>query len=128
MPKRRCEKAGCRKLIDYSKRYCNEHNGSNDKYYNKYKRMSSNLTSNGKTEKEIANFYSSSTWRKVRKLVLIRDSYVCQICLRDGYVHGADMVHHKIELRAKNGWKHRLDMENLEAVNRSCHNQIKHDS
>lgn len=126
MPKKRCKKAECRALIDYSETYCDKHKGTSQQQYNRLKRENNNTLSNGVTEKEIASFYASMSWRNVRKIRLIQDNYICQPCLRNGIVHAADMVHHKIEIRDPNGWQHRLELENLESVNRSCHNKLKH--
>ncbi|MHC5226910.1 HNH endonuclease [Enterococcus sp. LJL99] len=84
------------------------------------------MTANGHTNEEIAKFYASAEWRRTRAFVLSRDNYICQPCLLKGYVHEANLVHHKEELRSPNGWERRLDVDNLEAINRKCHNKEKH--
>ena len=126
MIQKRCLSGGCRVLVPYDRQYCDKHMNIQAKQYNKYKRQGDARTANGKTEKDIEKFYNSSLWKKTRKLILIRDAYICQSCLRKGILHEANMVHHKIEIRSPGGWKHRLNMENLEAINRVCHNQIEH--
>lgn len=126
MPKKRCLNGSCRELIDYSESYCNKHKKQLDQNYNKYKRNSDTVTTNGKTEKEIADFYNSPLWRRVRRQVMIRDNYVCQHCFRRGILHKANMVHHKIELRSPDGWRYRIDLNELEAINKTCHNEIEH--
>lgn len=69
-------------------------------------------------------FYHSKEWRSKRKQVLLRDKYLCQSCLRKGYVNPVKKgqrfyVHHIIEL--KDDWNKRLDMNNLETVCAECH-------
>ncbi|WP_341636879.1 HNH endonuclease [Staphylococcus casei] len=74
-------------------------------------------------DKEYTAFYHSSEWRKCRVQVLIRDSYLCQHCLKRGIVNDKDLfVHHIVEL--KRDWNRRLDMGNLETVCRTCHNSL----
>ncbi|EGQ0370168.1 TPA: HNH endonuclease [Staphylococcus pseudintermedius] len=69
-------------------------------------------------------FYHSKAWRDKRKQVLLRDKYLCQSCLRKGYVNPVKngqrfYVHHIVEL--KDDWEKRLDMDNLETVCSKCH-------
>ena len=125
--KKRCAKAGCRELIRLGERYCDKHKNYNDKQYNKQIRHNKALQANGKTNKEIADFYNSRDWKNRREQVLIRDNFLCQNCLRNGVISTATIVHHKRELRAKDGWEHRLEMNNLESICQSCHNHVDHE-
>ena len=124
--KRRCEYGGCRELVDIGNRYCSAHKAQSAREYNKNVRTNNVRQSNGKTNKEIADFYNSKEWRQTRLAVLSRDNYICQKCLREGRVHEGNLVHHIIELRDPDGWEHRLDMDNLETINRSCHGKVYH--
>ncbi|WP_368742259.1 HNH endonuclease [Enterococcus casseliflavus] len=63
---------------------------------------------------------------KIRLAVMIRDNYICQKCLREGKIHEGFLVHHKIELRVVGGWELRLDIDNLETINKGCHNKVWH--
>ncbi|MGM0259381.1 HNH endonuclease [Enterococcus sp. AZ102] len=127
-PQKRCNKAGCRELVDYDKGYCDKHLAERDKEYNKYKRGNDSIVrANGKTDKEIYDFYQSREWKRVRGYVLMRDNWVCQSCLRKGRVHKANLVDHIVELRSPQGWEKRLDVDNLEAMNRGCHNEKEHE-
>ncbi|OCX40273.1 hypothetical protein KV46_10120 [Staphylococcus haemolyticus] len=88
----------------------------NAKQYNAHTRY-------GKDSKYM-EFYHSKEWRNKRKQVLLRDKYLCQSCLRKGYVNPVKKgqrfyVHHIIEL--KDDWEKRLDMNNLETVCAECH-------
>lgn len=124
--KRRCEYGGCRELVDIGSRYCTAHKAQTAKEYNKNIRENNVQQQNGKTNKDIADFYKSKEWRQVRLAVLSRDNYICQKCLREGRVHEGNLVHHKVELRDIGGWEKRLDIDNLETINRGCHNTEKH--
>lgn len=75
-------------------------------------------------DNEIMNFYHSPEWRSAIKQVRLRDMYMCQSCLRKGYVKPMRKgerfyVHHIIEL--KDDWSKRLDLDNLELVCSECH-------
>lgn len=126
--RRRCEYGGCRELVDTGNRYCTAHKAQSAKDYNKNVRTNNVQQQNGKTNKEIADFYKSKEWRQTRLAVLSRDNYICQKCLREGRIHEGNLVHHKIELRDVGGWEHRLDMDNLETINRGCHNMVRHNN
>ena len=71
----------------------------NAKQYNAHTRY-------GKDSKYM-EFYHSKEWRNKRKQVLLRDKYLCQSCLRKGYVNPVKRstfyVHHIIEL--KDDWE-----------------------
>lgn len=124
--KRRCEYGGCRELVEIGNRYCTAHKAQSAKEYNKNVRTNNVQQQNGKTNKEIADFYKSKEWRQTRLAVLSRDNYICIPCLKKGYIHEGNLVHHKIELRDVGGWERRLDMDNLETINRGCHNKVWH--
>ncbi|MDT2240900.1 HNH endonuclease signature motif containing protein [Paenibacillus larvae] len=78
--------------------------------YDKYKR-----------NKEARDFYNSSAWKKCRTAVLIRDHHLCQKCLKQKKITQADMVHHIVHLT--DDWSKGLDMDNLESLCLSCHNE-----
>ena len=124
--KRRCEWGGCRQLVDIGSRYCETHKTESNRDYNKRVRNNEVVQQNGVSNKEIADFYASGEWKRTRLAVLSRDNYICQSCLRKGKIHEANLVHHRIELRSPNGWEKRLDMDNLESINRGCHNKVYH--
>lgn len=67
------------------------------------------------------NIYKSTRWEKVRKIVLIRDNYLCQVCLRHGIITPANTVHHKVELR--DDITKAFDLNNLESICPACHNK-----
>lgn len=111
-PLRECKLRGCRELTRDG--YCPAHADGKQqeaKYYNKHVR-----------DKQSTSFYKSKEWKQTRQLVLMRDNYLCQSCLKQDRVVPADMVHHKIEL--KQDWGKRLDINNLESMCNSCHNKV----
>jgi len=112
-PKKRCNKAGCRELIDYDEKYCPKHKGYGDKEYNRQVRFN-------KDNEKYAKFYNSSAWKKLRN-AYIAAYPLCERCLKDGIIKQADVVHHIIEIRSD--WSKRLDWDNLEAVCHEHHNK-----
>lgn len=87
-PLRECKVRGCRDLTRDG--YCPAHADGKQqeaKYYNKHVR-----------DKQSTSFYKSREWKQTRQLVLMRDNYFCQSCLKQARVVPAVLVHHKVEL------------------------------
>lgn len=82
----------------------------NNKAYDKYKR-----------NPEARAFYKSAAWQKVRLIILQRDNYLCQECLKNDRLTIANIVHH-IEPLLDN-WDKGLEEDNLESICESCHNK-----
>jgi 5-methylcytosine-specific restriction protein A len=80
------------------------------RHYDKYKR-----------NKEARTFYKSMAWEKCRKIVLIRDNYLCQECLLKGKITAANTVHHIKSYEDHSELA--LDPDNLESICPSCHNK-----
>lgn len=70
---------------------------------------------------ELDKIYHTARWKKARKTVLIRDSYLCQECLRRGLIIQANIVHHIIPLR--DDINKAFDLDNLESICPACHNK-----
>lgn len=68
-------------------------------------------------------FYHTGAWRKTRKLVLIRDHYLCQLRLSPNCLRYADTVHHIKEL--EDYPELALDMSNLTSSCSMCHELTK---
>ena len=118
MRQRKCAVASCRSYVTLPERYCDAHQGHNNSQYNKHVRYNDE-------NKKYSQFYHSTAWRNVRKAKLL-DQPLCEVCMTQGKYTHADMVHHKIELRSPNGWKYRLDLNNLESICYECHNKEEH--
>ena len=65
------------------------------------------------------NFYQSTTWRRLRKLVLSEDP-LCRICSVLGRVSLATVVDHVVPVKAGGA---RFDMANLQGLCVACHNR-----
>lgn len=107
-PKKRCNKPGCRELIDYDQKYCEKHRGYGDKEYNRQVRWN-------KDNEKYARFYNSTEWKKLRRSYILAHP-LCERCLAEGVIRQADVVHHVIPIRQD--YSKRLDWNNLESI---CH-------
>jgi 5-methylcytosine-specific restriction protein A len=67
-------------------------------------------------------FYKRAAWLKCRELILQRDNYLCQDCLKDKVIRPADMVHHiePLEDHPEKG----LEESNLISLCHPCHNKM----
>lgn len=118
MPQRICKQAMCRNRVNLPQQYCEQHQGHNDKQYNKHVRTND-------FNRRYDEFYHSTQWRNTRKHKLMVQP-LCEVCARQGRMTTADMVHHIIELRSPNGWEKRLELDNLESICYECHNKEDH--
>lgn len=71
--------------------------------------------------KKVKPFYKSKEWRKCREMILIRDHYLCQTCLKKGIIKVANTVHHIKPL--EDYPELALEPTNLESICPACHNQ-----
>ena len=69
-------------------------------------------------------FYVKKTWRKLRRLALIRDGYLCQDCLAAGKITQATEVHHVVPIT--DAPELALELSNLRSLCWSCHEATKH--
>jgi len=104
-PKKPCKFSGCPKLTHGS--YCDEHEQTENRRYNKYQR-----------DPESKKRYGSQ-WKKIRDRY-IKTNPLCELCKESGKYTPADTVHHKQKL--SDGGTH--DTANLQALCHSCHNRI----
>ncbi len=80
-------------------------------------------------EGNVHYFYTSRTWRKKRKDIIIRDNNECQICKREGRVTAGTkeeplIVHHIKELKDRSDLA--LTDSNLLTVCNDCHETVCH--
>jgi len=85
--------------------------------------------------KIIADFYNTKRWRKKRKYILARDSYLCRECRKYGRTAEAKAVHHitpieEFALKLIKGiidiaefFRLALEDDNLESLCNPCHNK-----
>lgn len=113
--KKRCNKAGCRTLINNIDTYCKGHQTSKHKEYNQMRY---------RNDREYVSFYSSKAWRDRRYQRLIEDSFMCVRCKDDlDLFTKADMVHHCYNHRDYP--EERLNIDTLVSLCNSCHEQIE---
>ena len=70
---------------------------------------------------EAERFYQSRAWRSVR-LSKLRESPLCECCLKLQLLVPATIVHHKVSVL--DDVDSRLDMGNLESLCASCHSRL----
>lgn len=80
-----------------------------------------NTIYNRRRDPKYQTFYRSKAWRMTSKAKLAAAGYKCEAKL-EGCTRLAVEVHHIKPIRTDEGWKLRLDWENLEAVCSACHN------
>ncbi|MCD5030340.1 MULTISPECIES: HNH endonuclease signature motif containing protein [Enterococcus] len=111
-PRKLCNKAGCRVLVDYNQSYCEKHKRtkvSNVSY-------SSRKADGGK----YFAFYKSRAWEKMSYIYRLNNP-CCEQCLKAGVIHKADVVDHIVEIR--DDYSRRLDEKNLQSLCHACHNK-----
>ncbi|WP_448216278.1 HNH endonuclease [Endozoicomonas sp. 2B-B] len=106
--KRACRKPGCPGTTTDRSGYCEKHQKT-DGTWQQWQKKKGNTTQRG----------YGADWRKIRKRILERDSYLCQSCMRKGILTAANIVDH-IKARAHGGDN---SDSNLEAICPQCHTQ-----
>ena len=71
-------------------------------------------------------FYKSAAWRACRDAYMKTVCGLCEICLANGILRPADIVHHKVHLddRSAKDPEIALNFANLQAVCIDCHNTL----
>ena len=111
----KCNKLGCNNLT--RNRYCKEH-----EYIElEQKRIINRRYNQHRTDDKEQAFYKTTGWKQARKSALARDNYLCQDCLKMGYVVPAQTVHHIIPIKIM--WQLRLIIDNIICLCESCHQQ-----
>lgn len=111
-PMRQCRHPSCRVLIPFTDTYCERHSRAVNQSYDQAKRQAN---------PEYVAFYKSAAWRNTRKVALLRDDHLCQVCLGDGVIKPAEMVDHTIPSLVD--WEKRLELSNLNSMCFACHNK-----
>lgn len=109
-PLRKCLHPSCRKLIPFDERYCEQHSKTVNQEYDQARK---------RNNPKYIKFYRTTAWKSVRKVALLRDDGLCQLCLVDGIITEAQMVDHIIPVLVD--WEKRLELNNLQSLCYSCH-------
>ena len=112
IPKRKCSKVNCNELINFNKRFCDEHESLKNESRKQYDKR------RYETDKDIRQTYNSTRWRDVRNGVLLRDNHLCLYCLHQGKYTKAEVVDHFIPIR--DDYELRYDRNNLVSACNRC--------
>ena len=112
IPKRKCSKVNCQNLVEFNIKFCNEHKQLKNESRKQYdKQRYSN-------DKQVRQTYNSTTWKHIRKGVMLRDNSLCMYCLYRGTYTKATLVDHFIPIR--DAYELRYDTNNLVASCDKC--------
>lgn len=107
----------CGKLYQYGKPYCPD---CMPKYEQRkaeqFKNAAKKYDKSRKGTREYS-FYRSKQWKTLSAATAMSRQYKCERC--GAY---ANQVHHKVEIKTKEGWSRRLDPSNLALLCVRCHN------
>lgn len=111
----------CGNLIPYGTPYCTtcapivqaEREARKQQYNRKY-----NKEYNSNRDPKYVRFYNSIEWRTLSLKRLQDDGYKCLWCKKI-----ATEVDHIEEIQTPDGWKKRLDYDNLRSLCSNCHNR-----
>lgn len=109
-----CRFSGCHAIISTNKRYCDKHMNVYSRRYDK-ERMTNKVT------RDYRLFYQSKEWKKLR-LYKLSINPLCESCLKNNLYINATDVHHIDDVF--NHYDKRLDLDNLTALCKSCHEKI----
>lgn len=111
--KTRCR--NCRTLIDYGNTYCS-------RCEERFKKQRKQYTT--ERVKEADKYTKTSTWKALRKEIIIRDNGCCVLCFLRGRVEYRQLQVHHIVKRVDN-----LDLayerNNLVTLCRTCHEEVE---
>lgn len=111
----------CGNLIPYGESYCSVCKPIHEQekaLYLAQSKKDSNKRYNQTRDKKYIQFYNSSAWKMLASRYTQDKQYKCESC---GKI--ATQVHHKEAIQTDEGWKRRLDYNNLELLCTDCHNQ-----
>ncbi|WP_057786579.1 HNH endonuclease [Weissella minor] len=127
MPRvKQCRKVGCHSLATNGRAYCDAHQdleeadrNRHDKYMTQ--RYNKQIRNRDGTKREQTSFYRTKQWVELRKVVLNRDSYLCQYCAVHGRVTPAKVVDHIVPIEYDTDRK--ADVTNLSVICGRCHSK-----
>ena len=109
---KKCSKVNCNNLIDFRETYCSSHKQLKNESRKQYDKQ------RYETDKDIRQTYNSTTWKHIRKGVMLRDNSLCQYCLHQGRYEVATLVDHFIPIR--DAYELRYDQNNLVSACNKC--------
>ncbi|WP_270621843.1 HNH endonuclease [Weissella viridescens] len=127
MPRvKQCRKVGCHQLATNGRAYCDDHRDLEEADKNRHdkymaQRYNKQTRNRNETKQEQTSFYRTKQWVELRKVVLNRDSYLCQYCAAQGRVTPAKVVDHIVPIEYDVDRK--ADVENLAIICGRCHSK-----
>lgn len=110
--KTRCNR--CRKLTDYGNTYCKDCQSIISSERNKLRSK----------DEEIEATTKSSTWKNLRKQILMRDKNCCVLCFKRGYItYKSLQVHHIVKRIEDKSLIY--EPTNLVTLCRTCHEEVE---
>lgn len=106
--KRACRKPGCPGTTIDRSGYCDKHKPE-EACWKRWQDKKGNDRQRG----------YGTAWRKLRKRILERDRYLCQVCLKNGVIKAGSEVDH-IRSKATGGTD---NDDNLQAICTRCHRE-----
>lgn len=120
----------CKRMIPHGLPYCAEcapiaaaQRAEAQERKAEHKRQQYNQKYNRRRDPKYTAFYLSKEWKITSRTKLQQAKYKCEAKL-EGCQGLAVEVHHIKALKTPEGWEHRLDWDNLQAVCTACHNKL----
>lgn len=110
----KCNKSGCKAMIDINTKYCKQHTNYYSRQYDRL-RMTNKFTRNYRL------FYQSKAWKELRGIKL-ENNPLCEYCLKQDKTTLATDIHHIDDVF--NHWNERLSLDNLVSLCKPCHEKI----
>ena len=108
MAKRMCNYPRCTALVTRAT-YCDKHR----------QEIANDYNANVRGDEQ--SLYNSNVWKKVRRNKIV-NSPLCELCAIQNVLVEATIVHHIVPV--KDDWSKRLDMDNLQSLCHTCHENI----
>lgn len=112
IPMKKCNKVNCNELINFNESYCDEHKQLKNESRKQFDKQ------RYEHDKEVRQTYNSTTWKHIRKGVMLRDNSLCQYCLHQGRYEVATLVDHFIPVR--DAYEDRYNQDNLVSACDKC--------
>lgn len=109
-----CNAGGCRAVIPLNERYCPKHQRATP-----VSRQATREEREQYEEREV-QFYHSKQWKHLSKTWRYQHPN-CAECERQGRITAGRLVDHIKPIKTAEGWKHRLDEDNLQTLCFACH-------
>jgi len=110
-----------------TRKICNKHgfyNAIENPSCPKCKKQNDKTYDKGIRNKDRIKIYNSRRWKEIREVALLRDSFFCVMCKKEGNDVLASEVHHLKELADRPDLAY--DLDNLESICHSHHMGLHH--